>query len=131
MSYTRKRIIIISFCLLISILLLSGCQSNNDKSSGSNPTPEPPKPWVPVASLEDITYDADTPDNIIIEGRRAYQSSCSACHDLPTTQRIKEFGSNEELIEYTIPMTEAAGIPVEHSEKIIRYMLGVLNDNVP
>ncbi len=129
----KKIITISSICLLIGFLVLVGCQasSNNDKDVESNPPPVLPAPWVPVTSLEDIKYDANTPDKVIIEGRRTFQSACSACHDLPTSQRIKEFSSDEELIEFTIPMSEVSGLPLEHSEKVIRYMLAVLHNNVP
>jgi hypothetical protein len=125
-----KRIIGISICLLIGILVLAGCQANEVKPKPESVT-EPPGPWTPVASLDDIKYDANTPDNIILEGRRTFQSACSACHDLPTTQRITEFISDEKLIEFMIPMSEESGLPLEHSEKIIRYMLAVLHDSVP
>ncbi len=120
----KKIITVSSICILIGVLVVAGCQT-------SVVNPEPPAPWTPIASLEDIKYDANTPDNIILEGRRTYQSSCSACHDLPTTQSIKEFGSDEALIEFTIPMSEVSGLSLEHSEKVIRYLLAVLHNNVP
>jgi hypothetical protein len=133
-SYTVKKIMTVSsICLLIGFLVLAGCQasSNTDKNVESNPPPAPPAPWTPVASLEEIKYDTSTPDNIILEGRRTFQSSCSACHDLPTTQRIKEFSNEDELLEFMIAMSEETGLPVEHSEKVIRYMLALFHNNVP
>ena len=127
----KKIITISSICLLIGLLVLAGCQVNNNTSVESNPTPEPPAPWAPVASLEEIKYDADTPDKIIIEGRRTFQSACSSCHDSPTTQRIKGFANDDELLELVIGMAGETGLPVEHSEKVIRYLLAVFHDNVP
>lgn len=91
------------------------------------PAPTPPSPpvWTPVTSLQDIEYDADTPENILAAGKRTFQSSCSACHDLPTTTRIKEFTSDEEMVELAIPMSEQAGLTLEYAEKAIRYMLSI------
>jgi hypothetical protein len=126
----KKRVTVSLLGLAIGFLLLTGCQANNEEPA-PNPDPQPLATWTPVASLEDIMYDANVPGNIIIEGRRTFQSSCSACHDSPTTQRIKEFSSDEALIELAIPMTEASGLPLDYSEKVIRYMLAVRNNKVP
>ena len=126
----KKIITISSICLLIGFLVLAGCQANEVNPEPES-APEPPALWTSVASLEKIKYDAGTPKNILVEGRRTFQSSCSACHDLPTTQRIKEFSDDEELIEFMIPMSDVSGLPLDYSEKVIRYLLAVLRDSAP
>lgn len=111
-------------------------QSLIESSSISIPTPAPkpassPSEWTPVASLEDVEYDPDTPDNILLTGKRVFQNSCSACHDLPAAQVIKDFASDEALLEVLIPMTELGELPTDYSEKVIRYLLAVRHDTVP
>lgn len=140
----KKMITTLSICLVIGVLVLTGCQANgaNPAPKQSVPTPAPAPPaailalealatWTPVTSLHEIKYDAGTPENILISGKRTFQSSCSACHDLPTTTRIKEFTSDEELIELAIPMSEQSGLPLEYAEKVIRYMLAARHGTAP
>lgn len=142
----KKMITTLSICLVIGVLVLTSCQANGanpaPKQSVPTPTPVPAPPaaslapeapamWTPVTSLHEIKYNADTPENILISGKRIFKSSCSACHDLPTTTRIKEFTSDEELIELAIPMSEQSGLPLEYAEKVIRYMLAARHGTAP
>ncbi len=90
-----------------------------------SPTETPVPTRTPVESLEDIKYDPNTPDNILLSGKRTFQSSCSACHNLPSAQVIKDFASDEALLEATIPMTKLAELPIDHAEKVLRYLIAV------
>lgn len=98
---------------------------------GITPTPTATPVWTPVASLEDIRYDPDTPESILLSGKRTFQSSCPACHDLPTVEQIKGFASDEALLEVGIAMTEIAELPSDFAEKVIRYLLALRYDTAP
>jgi hypothetical protein len=151
-SIVKKKLVAASIFLVIGLLVFMGCGNNAAAPTPTplpapapspapiptptpppapqptpepTPTPAPPPVWTPVTSLQDIEYNADTPENILTSGKRTFQSSCSACHDLPTTIRIKEFTSDEEMIELAIPMSEQAGLTLEYAEKVIRYMLAI------
>ncbi len=111
-------------------------QSLIESSSVSIPTPapeptSPPSEWTPVAALEDIEYDPNTPDNILLNGKQTFQSSCSACHDLPSTQVIKDFASDEALLEVLIPMTKLGELSTDFSERVIRYLLALRYNTAP
>ena len=149
----KKKLAVASIFLVIGLLISMGC-GNNASTSAPNPLPTPspspapiPTPTLPPAPqptpeptpaptpapppVQDIEYNADTSENILTSGKRTFQSSCSACHDLPTTTRIKEFTSDEEMIELAIPMSEQAGLTLEYAEKVIRYMLAIRHGTAP
>lgn len=94
------------------------------------PMPMGPEP-APAASLEQITYDASTPQSVLMAGRRTFESSCTACHALPTAPRIKAFASDHNMVEYTIGMAQGAGLQQADAERVIRYMLAVRHDTAP
>lgn len=96
-----------------------------------SPTETPVPTQAPVESLEDIKYDPNTPDNILLSGKRTFQSSCSACHDLSSAQVIKDFASDEALLEVAIPMTKLAELSIDHAEKVIRYLIAVRYGTAP
>ncbi len=96
-----------------------------------SPTETPVPAQAPVESLEDIKYDPNTPDNILLSGKRTFQSSCSACHDLSSAQVIKDFASDEALLEVAIPMTKLAELSIDNAEKVIRYLIAVRHGTAP
>ncbi len=101
-------------------------------TSSSDPgATSPSSQWEPVDSLEDIKYDPNTPESILTSGGRSFSSACSACHELPTAERIREFPTDEALTEFMIPMTEVSELPLDYSEKVIRYLLTVRRDIAP
>ncbi len=126
--------------MLMALLVVAGCGSNESTPTlaptpapppAPSPAPAPPPAWTPVESLKDIEFDPNTPEAILLSGKRTFQSSCSACHDLPTTQQIKEFPSDEAMTEVAIPMTGQSELPLEYAEKVIRYLLAVRNNTAP
>lgn len=97
----------------------------------STSTPSATPMWTPIASLRDIRYDQNTPDTVLLSGERTFQSSCSVCHDLPTTQRIKDFTNDESLITFEIAMIELSELPLEQAEELIRYLLALRHGSDP
>ena len=110
--------------LLLAALMIAACGPRE-------PTPSPARQWTPVTSLEEIRYDPNTPDNILVGGKRIFQNACSACHELPSFQVIKDFPSDKALLEAMIPMTEQSELPMDYSEKVIRYLLAIRHNAVP
>ncbi len=95
------------------------------------PTTSATPMWTPVSSLEDIKYDPDTADSVLLSGKRIFQSSCSTCHALPTAQIIKEFSDDKSFIAFEIVMTEMAWLSLQDAERVIRYVLALRYDTAP
>ena len=150
MLMSKKSALAMTLLMLVALLVVAGCGSNEATPTlapvptpippaTDTPTPPaipaptstPPPAWMPVASLDDIEYDPNTPNNVLLGGKRTFQNSCSACHDLPTVQSIKGFPSDNALIEVAVPMTEQSELPLDYSEKVIRYLLAIRYDTVP
>lgn len=87
--------------------------------------------WTPVEALTDIQYDPTTPESILLRGKRTFQSSCSACHDLPSNEMISSFSSDQDFLILAIEMTELAELPPEYAEMVIRYLLAVRHGIAP
>ncbi len=113
--------------LLLVLPLAVACAAG--ESSPAPPTSQPT--WTPVASLQDIVYDAAVPDSVLVRGERTFQNACSACHELPTLERMKLFPSDSAMVEFTAGMAEAAHMPMDRAADVIRYLLAVRHDAAP
>lgn len=95
------------------------------------PTPTAQPTWTPVASLQDIVFNPEVPESVLLRGQRSFQNACSACHELPTADRMKQFPSDAAMVEFSAGMAEAAHIPMDRAADVIRYLLAVRHDAAP
>ncbi len=94
-------------------------------------TPVPTSPAPPLVPLAEITYDPTWPKWYLTQGTQIYQSKCSACHDLPSTKRIKAFGSDAAMVEMVAIMAGVTRLSDEDAARVIRYLLALRHDTAP
>ncbi|MBI2846327.1 MAG: hypothetical protein HYX82_00440 [Chloroflexi bacterium] len=113
---------------LLGLLGLSACSVPKKENQLKSPTPS----YTPLPSpLSDIVYDADTPEQMLEEGKQVFQNSCGRCHKLPVVRQIKAFPSDGAMVVGTLQMAELAKVPQEDLEKLIRYLLALRHDRSP
>lgn len=82
------------------------------------------------APEQDTTFDPNTPDSVLLEGKLIFESACAACHDLPTADDMKEFPTDDALVVFIQGMAEGAGLSEADAEKVVLYSLSLRYDTV-
>ncbi len=67
----------------------------------------------------------------LTQAKRVYQSSCPACHELPTVESIKAFASDADTVDMAVAMAEGAALKEEDTAKVVRYLLALRHDTAP
>lgn len=80
------------------------------------------------APEEDTTFDPNTSLSELMEGKLIFESSCAACHELPTAEEFKAFPTDDDLIALVNDMTEAAGLSEDDAEKVVLYTIALRHD---
>lgn len=80
------------------------------------------------APEENTTFDPNTPLSELMEGKLIFESSCAACHELPTAEEFKAFPTDDDLIALVNDMTEAARLSEADAEKVVLYSLALRHD---
>ncbi len=93
--------------------------------------PGAPAPAPPTVPLAEITYEATWPAWYLTQAKRVYQSSCPACHELPTVESIKAFASDADTVDMAVAMAEGAALNEEDAARVVRYLLALRHDTAP
>jgi mono/diheme cytochrome c family protein len=92
-----------------------------DLGAYSQTLPKEPAP-------ETITFDPNTPESVLSQGKVIFQGACGVCHSLPTANDMKAFPTDDALVAFEIGMTERAGLSETDAEYVIRYLLALRHD---
>jgi len=83
-----------------------------------------PKEPVP----ETITFDPNTPQSVLLQGKAIFEGACGVCHGLPTANDMKAFPTDDALVASEMRMAEWAGLSETNTENVIRYLLALRHD---
>jgi thiosulfate dehydrogenase len=92
-----------------------------DLGAYSQTLPKEPAP-------ETITFDPNTPESVLSQGKVIFQGACGVCHSLPTANDMKAFPTDDALVAFEIGMAERAGLSETDAEYVIRYLLALRHD---
>lgn len=85
-------------------------------------------PLIVSAPEQDTVFDPETPQSVLLEGQRIFESSCSACHNLPTDEDFKAFPTDAALTSLVFGMADGAGLSDADAEKVVLYSLALRHD---
>ncbi len=85
-------------------------------------------PLIVSAPEQGTIFDPETPQSVLLEGERIFESSCAACHDLPTDEDFKAFPTDAALTSLVFGMAEGAGLSDADAEKVVLYSLALRHD---
>ncbi|UCE47070.1 MAG: hypothetical protein JSW47_15860 [Phycisphaerales bacterium] len=77
---------------------------------------------------ETITFDPDTPQSVLSQGKVIFEGSCGICHALPTASEVKAFPTDDALVTFEIGMAQRAGLSDADTEDLVRYLLALRHD---
>ena len=92
-----------------------------DLGAYSQTLPKEPAP-------ETITFDPNTPQSVLSQGKVIFELSCGICHSLPAANDMKAFPTDDALVAFELGMTERAGLSETDAEYVIRYLLALRHD---
>ncbi len=92
-----------------------------DLGAYSQTLPQEPAP-------ETITFDPETPESALSEGKMIFEGACGVCHSLPTAEKMKAFPTDDALVTFEMGMTDMAGLAETEAEYVIRYLLALRHD---
>jgi cytochrome c553 len=75
-----------------------------------------------------ITFDPETPESVLSEGKLIFEGACGLCHNLPTTEDMKAFPTDDALVTFEMEMADMAGLSDMDAEYVIRYLLALRHD---
>ncbi|MFH1719848.1 MAG: hypothetical protein ABIF19_21050 [Planctomycetota bacterium] len=85
-------------------------------------------PIVVSAPKQDTSFDPETPESLLLEGKLIFESACAGCHSLPTADDMKAFPTDDALVVLVTGMAEGAGLSDEDAEKVVLYSLALRHD---
>jgi len=85
-------------------------------------------PLTVSAPEQDTTFDPNTSESVLLEGKLIFESACAACHALPTADDMKAFPTDDALVVFVQGMAEGAGLSEEDAEKVVLYSLSLRHD---